>query len=200
MNILFFDTETTGLPKNWRAPMSALENWPRIIQLGWILTDREGNVLRRQKHLIYPDSWVIPAEKFWLENGYSTEKNQQEGLPMSMILDLYNYDLLYCDVLVAHNMSYDYNVLGAEMLRKWNQCPLTSRTRICTKEVGTNVCCLPGPYGYKWPTLAELHTHLFGTGFEGAHDALADVIACKNSFFELVKRGVIKLPELVTEN
>jgi DNA polymerase III epsilon subunit-like protein len=200
MKILFFDTETTGLPKNWRAPMSQLENWPRIIQLGWMLTDRDGNVLRRQKHLIKPEGWVVPTEEFWIKNGYSTEKNDQEGLPVSLALELYNLDLIGCDVLVAHNMSYDYNVLGSEMLRKWNTCPLTSRTRICTKEIGTNLCQLPGPYGYKWPTLTELHTHLFGKGFEGAHDALADVNACKDSFFEMVSHGIIKLPEATSAN
>ena len=31
---LFFDTETTGLPANWQAPMSDLENWPRLVQIG----------------------------------------------------------------------------------------------------------------------------------------------------------------------
>ena len=33
---LFFDTETTGLPRNWSAPVSDLNNWPRLVQIAWI--------------------------------------------------------------------------------------------------------------------------------------------------------------------
>jgi hypothetical protein len=48
---------------------------------------------------------------------------------------------------------------------------------LCTKQLSTEYCNLPGKYAGKpkWPTLQELHTHLFGKGFDGAHDALADV-------------------------
>jgi len=28
---LFFDTETTGLPRNWKAPVTDLDNWPRMV-------------------------------------------------------------------------------------------------------------------------------------------------------------------------
>ena len=38
---LFFDTETTGLPKNWKAPVTDTENWPRIVQIAWILSTKE---------------------------------------------------------------------------------------------------------------------------------------------------------------
>ncbi|MCX6741278.1 MAG: hypothetical protein NTY61_02675, partial [Candidatus Parcubacteria bacterium] len=34
---LFFDTETTGLPKNWKAPIEDLDNWPRIVQIAWAI-------------------------------------------------------------------------------------------------------------------------------------------------------------------
>lgn len=202
MKILFKDTETTGLPLNWRAPMTDLNNWPRVIQLAWVVTDTQGNILRRQKHLIKPNGWKVPVEKFWIENGYSTERCMVEGIPMIKAIDLLIQDLSECDTIVSHNMSYDYNVLGAEMLRATGLCALEGKKQICTKLASTSYCRIPqaSGRGLKWPTLTELHTHLFGTGFEGSHDALADVIACKNSFFELVKRGVITLPDLAPAN
>ena len=40
---LFFDTETTGLPKNWKVPATDLNNWPRMIQLAYLIYDRKGN-------------------------------------------------------------------------------------------------------------------------------------------------------------
>jgi DNA polymerase-3 subunit epsilon len=51
---LFFDTETTGLPKNWKAPVTDLENWPRMIQIAWILCDEAGNKLDTQFILLNP--------------------------------------------------------------------------------------------------------------------------------------------------
>lgn len=40
---LFFDTETTGLPKNYKAPASDSDNWPRLVQIAWSIYDAEGN-------------------------------------------------------------------------------------------------------------------------------------------------------------
>jgi hypothetical protein len=57
----------------------------------------------------------------------------------------------------------------------------------------TEICHIPGPYGFKWPTLAQLHQELFQTTFEDAHDAGADVAACAKCFFELKRRGGISL-------
>lgn len=42
---LIFDTETTGLQKNWKAPVSDIDNWPRLVQIAWLQCDNSGNVL-----------------------------------------------------------------------------------------------------------------------------------------------------------
>ena len=56
----------------------------------------------------------------------------------------------------------------------------------------THVCRLPRYNGgYKWPTLEELHLHLFGKPHEAAHDAEGDVRACAKCFFELVSRRLV---------
>lgn len=61
----------------------------------------------------------------------------------------------------------------------------------CTMQASTNLCKIPGPYGFKYPTLQELHKHLFEVGFDGAHDAMVDVLACAKCFFELERMGSI---------
>jgi hypothetical protein len=33
MKYLFFDTETTGVPKDYKAPSSDTDNWPRLQEL-----------------------------------------------------------------------------------------------------------------------------------------------------------------------
>lgn len=211
MNILFFDTETTGTPKNYQAPMTDLDNWPRIIQLAWEYADHTGTVHDSQKFLIKPDGWTIPnaathGEKaeFWIKHGYTTEKNEAEGRPMPDVLDHFIDHLNVCDAIVAHNFNFDYPIAGAEMIRyKRKAAPNPHRAKICTMATTVNLCKVPFPnrgrfnsrQGYKWPKLEELYMFLFNKGFDGAHDAGNDVAACREAFFELVKRGVIALPQ-----
>lgn len=203
MNILFFDTETTGTPKNYQAPMQDLGNWPRIIQLAWEYADHTGTVHDTQKFLIKPDGWEIPKEKFWIENGFSTEQNQAEGIPMADVLDHFIGHLDVCDAIVAHNIGFDYPITGAEMIRYKKKARQALRTKFCTMATTVDLCKIPFPnrgrfnskQPYKWPKLEELYKFLFNKGFDGAHDAGNDVAACRESFFELVKRGVIALPQ-----
>lgn len=191
MKIIFFDTETTGLPKNWKAPMKDLDNWPRVIQLAWVVC-MNGKVVMEAKYLIKPDGWKIPEDKFWIDNGFSQAKSEAEGFPLNDILRFFLTDHDACDVMVSHNMSFDYNVLGAELIRAGKKGNKTLK-KICTKESGTDLCEIPGNYGYKWPKLQELHKYLFNEEFDGAHDALADVKACMRCFYAMVAEGVINL-------
>ena len=76
---LIFDTETTGLPKRWNAPITDVDNWPRCIQIAWQLHDELGNCIEHQDYLIRPDGFNIPydAEKI---HGISTELATEQGL------------------------------------------------------------------------------------------------------------------------
>ncbi len=84
---LIFDTETTGLPKNFNAPISDTDNWPRCIQIAWQLHDAMGNLVESQDYLIQPDGFNIPfdAEKI---HGISTELAEKEGIPLDKMLAL----------------------------------------------------------------------------------------------------------------
>ena len=52
---LIFDTETTGLPKNWNAPVTDVDNWPRCVQIAWQLHDREGKLLEDAYKILRSD-------------------------------------------------------------------------------------------------------------------------------------------------
>jgi DNA polymerase III subunit epsilon len=192
MKIIFFDTETTGTPKNYNAPMLDVNNWPRVTQLAWIVTNEFGEISQEFQSLIKPDGWEIPKEKFFLDNNMSTERCESEGQSMPHILNCFIQDAIECDYLVAHNISFDYNILGAEMIR-YEKKVGKKLNQICTMKSTTDFCQLPGPYGFKWPKLEELHRKLFNCEFEGAHDALFDVRITVKCFFELLKLNIIKL-------
>lgn len=188
--ILFFDCETNGLPIDYKASYTDVNNWPRVIQLAWILTDEQGLILNQNCALIRPDGWEMPTEPFWTDNGYSQEKSMAEGIPIKNVLNQLLLDKQQAEILVAHNLNFDHRIVWAEYIRNRME-PRSGLHKICTMMKSTNYCQLPGKRGYKWPTLTELHTKLFNAGFDKAHDAMADVAACMTCFFELVKRGVI---------
>ena len=75
---LTFDTETTGLPKNYSAPISETDNWPRMVQIAWQINDKSGNLISSESHIIKPRDFTIPfnAEKI---HGISTEKAIEKG-------------------------------------------------------------------------------------------------------------------------
>ena len=50
MKILFFDTETTGVPRNYNAPSTDTDNWPRMVQLGYIIYDLNRNVIKKEDY------------------------------------------------------------------------------------------------------------------------------------------------------
>ena len=60
--IFFFDTETTGLPKNWKAPVTDLNNWPRLVQLAYLCCDNDGNEISSGDFIIKPEGFSIPAQ------------------------------------------------------------------------------------------------------------------------------------------
>jgi hypothetical protein len=49
---LFFDNETTVLPRNWKAPVTDLNNWPRVVQLAYLLYDENGNKITGGDYII----------------------------------------------------------------------------------------------------------------------------------------------------
>lgn len=191
---LFFDTETTGTPKNYKAPMSDVDNWPHCAQIAWQLYDKDGLLIMEQSEMIFPDGWEIPKEKFFIDNNMSTERCRMEGLPIKSVLSRFLYDLNQCEYMIAHNFAFDYPILGAEMIRSGMRAERKIKG-ICTMNQTTEFCKLPGKFAgkYKWPKLSELYEKIFDKSFDEGHDALFDVRATAECFFELVKRGVIKL-------
>jgi len=188
---LIFDTETTGLPRSYNAPMSDLDNWPRLIQLAWQLHDARGKLLSNKNYIIRPEGFTIPfnAEKV---HGISTKRALEEGHDLKEILQIFREDVVQSTYLVGHNIGFDIHVVGSEYLRESLVMPFEGMAELDTKDISTQFCALPGGKGgkYKWPTLTELHQKLFGEGFGDAHDAAYDVAATARCFFGLITQKI----------
>ena len=181
---LFFDTETTGLPRSWKAPVQQVDNWPRLIQIAWLMYDEAGALLKEQQYIIKPDGFTIPSAASNV-HGITTARAMSDGVPLKGVLEEFNEDVNTSKALVAHNMSFDEKIVGAEFIRGAFATTLFKRPRLCTMLATVDFCKIPGRYGNKWPKLSELHIKLFGEDFEGAHDAMADIQATAKCFWEL---------------
>uniref|UniRef100_UPI0030EBA876 3'-5' exonuclease n=1 Tax=uncultured Cyclobacterium sp. TaxID=453820 RepID=UPI0030EBA876 len=113
---LIFDTETTGLPRNYNAPMSDLDNWPRLVQLAWQLHDEKGKLISNNNYIVKPEGFTIPynSEKI---HGISTQRALKEGHDLLKVLEIFEEDLKKTTFLVGHNIGFDISIVGAELLR-----------------------------------------------------------------------------------
>lgn len=189
---VFFDTETTGLPADYDAPASDTDNWPRIVQIAWALTDESGNELRSQSFIVQPVGFEIPASAASI-HGITTEVARRLGIEIEAALEAFAKDIAVAETLVAHNVTYDAPIVSAEFFRVGRETPLSEKVLHCTMRSSADICKIPGQHGYKWPSLEELHNFLFGEGFASAHHAMADVRACAKCFFELKRRKALRV-------
>jgi DNA polymerase III epsilon subunit-like protein len=173
-DIFFFDTETTGIGKE-----------ARIVQIAWI---KKGIT---KCSLIKPEGVWEMHPKAFEAHGITKEKAEAEGRPLLEVMLEVKKAIDESKMIVGHNISFDIDQLGQEFTR----CglPVQFPNTACTMKGSMYHVNLPGQYGKpKWPTLQELHRHLFHDDFGGAHDAKADIEATMRCYYELRRREVMQ--------
>ena len=195
---LIFDTETTGLPRNYNAPITDTSNWPRVVQLAWQLHDEFGQLIEHKDFLIRPKGYNIPIEAEGI-HGISTELASIGGDELEDVLGLFKKALQKTKFIVGHNLKFDINVVGCEFFRIGEETPLIHPILDTCTEKTAELCKLPGgPYGkFKLPTLSQLHNFLFNEPFSEAHNATADVEATTRCFLDLIRQGNYSLEQLL---
>lgn len=204
MKVVYFDTETNGLPKVRGGADTDIGNHPEPIEIAWQIWE-DGVLLKRRSILIKPHPDIV-----WNMESAGFHKIYKSfalanGLPGTEVFNEFREDCLSCDAIVAHNLAFDLPVVKCACLRLWpteTGFGWIPAKQICTMKLTTQVCQLPfkdskypqRPGSYKQPTLAELHTFLFGNvGNYEAHRASSDVdclVACAQ---ELMNRNILVL-------
>ena len=131
MNKIIFDTETTGMPTNWNASDDDTDCWPRIVELAWIVIDENDNILFEKKYIIKPHNFLIPVRVSNV-HGITNEIAQREGVELRKVLDEFVKDLKDANVLIAHNIDFDYPILNCEIKRLNLNSKLNQLSRFCT--------------------------------------------------------------------
>lgn len=205
---LIFDTETTGLPKCKRGETPTANNihlWPHIVQLSFIIYDTTNLHLVQVSDMLIniPETVNIPAECTAI-HGITREMVREKGVSIQTALSLFMKMYEESEFIVAHNFSFDMNMVRAEINRLPHEQMAITRSKkkqydafmtslnigktfeYCTMKMGKKFCNIirtnsRGQY-VKYPTLTELYEKRFGSPPQNMHNSLNDVIATLRCF------------------
>jgi len=203
--VLVFDCETTGL-----LPKQKDDVFPMITQLSFALYDTSKREMIQiyDQYVKIPPDVVLPPIVTEI-TGITRDTLDKKGLDILPVLEAFYEAVLKADVLIAHNMEFDFAVLlytttnvytplQLELQARYNN-PFCKSLLLCTMKEGMNLCKIErvnsrGAY-YKFPTLAELYTYLFECVPKNLHDARIDVLCCLRCFLKMA--NVYDVPEHV---
>lgn len=197
MNYLIFDTETNGLPSNdaYKDHVHNVSNWPRMVELAWLLADENGTEIMSRSDIIRPDGFTFYESAVQI-HGITESEAVDEGISIDEALFSFGLALEASGIMAGHNVNFDMKIVGAEFIRnnlEDRYQKIKKMDKICTMFKTTKLCKIRKPKGngYKWPKLEELYTFLFGARPEGSHTAMGDVRATAKCLFKLLDEKMI---------
>jgi DNA polymerase III epsilon subunit-like protein len=183
---MFIDLETTGLPD--RKDYNNLYNptdyhhydTSRIVEIAYIITDINGNIIKEYTNLVIPYDYDILNSKI---HGITMFDAISNGIELNDVFDEILKDLVDINTIVAHNISFDENVLLAECYRHNKVViiqEIMKKNKLCTMAMGKKYM-----KQNKNPKLVELYKYLFNKDVVGNHRALVDTKLCMECFFKI---------------
>ena len=177
MNLLFVDTETTGLPTDQSKSYKAIDNWPSIRQIAWLVYTKDGKYINERNYEIGDGDGVQTL---------GIDYQPKAEAPIYKVLPIFLKELSMCDVIIGHNIEFDVNVILSELYRLGlDTSYLESVQQFCTMKNGVEACGFDTKRGDRYPKLQELYTKLFHHPFDNAHDAYCDIQATAKCYWKL---------------
>lgn len=198
--LLFYDTETTGLPL-FKEP-SEHPDQPHIVQLAAILVDQETRkTISSMDVIVSPAGWIVPDDVAAI-HGITTEHAMDVGVgektALSMLLEMWRGP---GRMRIGHNEQFDARIIRIGLKRLFETpgevLPISDEWKSglsgCTAIRSTPLCALPPTekmraakrFHHKTPNLGEAYRHFFGVDLQNAHTAMADVLACRDVWFAI---------------
>ncbi len=179
---LIFDTETTGFP--YRNSSIDDPRQPHLVQLAVIMAKGDDLMLAWDTIIKCP---IDIPEGAYDVHGITTEKSQAEGIDLKEAIGKFDRLLLTADRVVCHNVNFDVKIMSYAYCRADIVNTLMDFSKVCTMKTATPIM---KSLGKRW-TLQETYRSLVDeAGFEAAHSADADAMACWKVLRALEKRGV----------
>ena len=197
MKIVVFDTETSGLPKTRILTPNTIHMWPFIVQFSYIIFDTETNdVIKSYDAIVKVKPYNIISKDSIKFHGITQEISELKGIPIDKVLDEFVDDIEDADLIVAHNVEFDLNMIRAELMRlDYEDMELRminiikNQNFYCTMRESIDLCKIEkvntrGKY-YKFPTLSELHKHLFDVEPKHLHNSFHDILCTIRCFIKM---------------
>jgi DNA polymerase III subunit epsilon len=201
--ILFFDTETTGFFKD-HLPVDD-PSQPYLVQLAAQLCEDGGRVLVSFSLIVDPclrtddgpDIDVVIPESASKVHGITNEIAARFGVSAYDAITIFARLYKAADLICAHNIEFDKNIMEAAISRRYQTIRRLRKPMFCTMRAATPIINLPptdrmkaaGFDKPKPPKLEECIRHFFNEELSVAHDAMADVVACRRIYFHLKSEG-----------
>ena len=190
MKLLVYDTETNGLPPKGERFVNKgnLEHWPHTVQFSYVIYDTDANkLLKTYDSIIKLPPGVIISEENYSFHHISNKMSETKGKDVHVVLRVFLTDCTRVDMLVGHNINFDYNMIKAEMMRNPyaytadDTKMLANKRMYCTARETYGYCSIPainwkGEKYFKYPTLKELYEKLFDETPQNLHNSLNDVL------------------------
>lgn len=195
-DVLFFDTETTGVPNRSAKWNEDFSEYPHIVQIAWIF----GNV--SESHIIRPDGWKIPEETTAI-HGITNEYAREHGESFVFVIDRFIAFASKAGLLCGHNIHFDTGIIKANILRELGheyydannvEDALYKGKRIDTMRPAMKWVDARFADGrLKFPNLTELYARCFPGETFPAHDALEDCRAVARCLPVILENGLVEL-------
>lgn len=187
-NLLFLDTETSGIPTSLNAPINELTNWPYVLQLAWLIYSPDGTLIKKENHFIYEEDIYIKNSSTKI-HGITKEDLMSKGHERKTIMKILANDLRkYQPIIVGHFVEFDSKMVQVAFFRSGLKNNISRYKHFCTMRSTSEYSKLPNS---TFPKLDELYLGLFGEKLENKHNAANDAEATARCFFELYKKGEI---------
>lgn len=195
-DVLFFDTETTGIPDRSAKWDVDFADYPHIVQIAWMRGEK------MESHIIRPDGWTIPDDVVAV-HGITTEFALANGEPFAAVVDQFIQDAHDAGLICAHNIHFDTSIIKANILRELGreyydandvESALYKGKRIDTMRPTMKwVDARTETNRLKFPKLEELYDRCFPGETFPAHDALEDVKAVARCLPVILENGLVEL-------
>ena len=189
MKVLIFDTETTGLPIDYKGSIYDSDNWPYIVQLSYILFDcKQNKIIKNVDDIIKVQN--IPASSTEIHQ-ITQEISDTKGISIKEALNRFNKVAKQATRLIAHNIQFDKKLIIVESIRNKIASVFVNKPALyCTMKTTVELCKIEKEWGdgtkyFKYPTLSELHHHLFSIFPKGTHNAQNDILICLRCYYYL---------------
>lgn len=195
-DVLFFDTETTGIPDRSAKWDVDFMTYPRIVQIAWMIGEHS------ESHIIRPEGWEIPEETVAV-HGITAEYAMENGEPFVFVMDRFIAFAQKAGLLCGHNIHFDTGIIKANILRELGheyydandiEQALFKGKRIDTMRSTMKWVDARNTWGkLKFPNLGELYARCFPGEVFPAHDALEDTKAVARCLPVILELGLVEL-------